>query len=140
MKITDFSDGNNEGDEVTFDINADGILNVNAKDKATSREQAMQILPSSGLADEEIDEMIKDAEKHASDDAKRKDSVEASNLADSAVYSGEKFIQENGENISDDQKSSIQAEIDNVKSALSGPPEALQLAVDRLDRREPGVP
>ena len=120
--------------EVTFDINADGILHVSAKDKATSREQAMQILPSSGLADDEIDEMIKQAEKHASDDAKRKESVEAANMADSAVYSGEKFIQENGDKISEAQKSSIQAEIDNVKSAMSGSPEALQPAVDRLQQ------
>jgi len=120
--------------EVTFDINADGILNVSAKDKATSREQAMQILPSSGLEDDEIDEMIKEAEKHASDDAKRKESVEASNMADSAVYSGEKFIQENAEKISDAQKSAIQAEIDNVKSAMPGSQEALKSAVDRLQQ------
>ncbi|HUS94656.1 MAG TPA: molecular chaperone DnaK [Patescibacteria group bacterium] len=118
--------------EVTFDINADGILNVNAKDKATSREQAMQILPSSGLADAEIDEMIKEAEQHASDDAKRKQAVEASNMADSAIYSGEKFIQENGDKITDTQKSVIQAEIDQVKSALTGSPEALEGAVNRL--------
>ncbi len=120
--------------EVTFDINADGILNVNAKDKATSREQAMQILPSSGLADAEIDEMIKEAERHASEDAKRKQAVEASNMADSAIYSGEKFIQENSDKITDTQKSAIQAEIDQVKSALSGSPEALDGAVNRLQQ------
>ena len=120
--------------EVSFDINADGILNVNAKDKATSREQKMQILPSSGLSDDEIDGMIKEAEQHASEDAQRKAEAEATNLADSAVYSGEKFIQDNSDKLSDQQKSSIQAEIDNVKNAMSGPSEAVQPAVDRLQQ------
>lgn len=120
--------------EVSFDINADGILNVNAKDKATSREQKMQILPSSGLSDDEIDGMIKEAEQHASEDAQRKAEAEATNLADSAVYSGEKFIQDNSDKLSDQQKSSIQAEIDNVKTAMSGPSEAVQPAVDRLQQ------
>ncbi len=78
--------------EVTFDINADGILHVNARDKATGREQAMQIIPSSGLTDSEIDNMVTDAEKHAAEDSKRKESVEAGNMADSAVYSAEKFL------------------------------------------------
>jgi molecular chaperone DnaK len=120
--------------EVTFDINADGIMNVNAKDKATGREQAMQILPSSGLTDSEIDEMILQAERHASDDAARKEGVEASNLADSAVYSAEKFIGDNAERLSNEQKSSIQAEIDTVKSAMGGKPDAIRSAVDRLQQ------
>jgi molecular chaperone DnaK len=120
--------------EVTFDINADGILNVNARDKATGREQAMQILPSSGLADEEIDRMIDEAEQHASEDATRKSAVEAQNLADSAVYSAEKFIQENADKLTDAQKSSIQAEIASVKEAMGSSPETLQPAVDRLQK------
>jgi molecular chaperone DnaK len=120
--------------EVSFDINADGILNVHAQDKATSREQKMQILPSSGLSDDEIDGMIKEAEQHASEDAQRKAKAEATNLADSAVYSGEKFIQDNSDKLSDQQKSSIQAEIDNVKTAMSGSSEAVQPAVDRLQQ------
>jgi molecular chaperone DnaK len=120
--------------EVAFDINADGILNVSAKDKATGREQAMQILPSSGLADSEIDQMIKDAEQYGADDAKRKESVEAQNLADSAVYSAEKFLQDNGDNISEAQKNSIQAEVDGVKSVADGTPEAVQAAVTRLQQ------
>ncbi len=120
--------------EVTFDINADGILNVNAKDKATGREQAMQILPSSGLSDQEIDRMIHEAEQHASEDASRKSAVEVQNLADSAVYSAEKFIQENGDKLSDAQKSSIQAEIASVKEAMGSSPETLQRAVDRLQQ------
>lgn len=120
--------------EVTFDINADGILNVNAKDKATGREQAMQILPSSGLSDDEIDQMVHEAEQHASEDATRKSAVEAQNLADSAVYSAEKFIQENADKLSDAQKSSIQAEIASVKEAMGSSPETLQPAVDRLQQ------
>lgn len=120
--------------EVTFDINADGILNVSAKDKATGREQAMQILPSSGLSDEEIEHMVTEAKEHASADAERKAAVEASNLADSAVYSGEKFLQDNGDKLTDAQKSSIQAEIDAVKAAAEGTPDAIQAAVNRLQQ------
>jgi molecular chaperone DnaK len=120
--------------EVTFDINADGILHVSAQDKATGREQAMQILPSSGLSDEEIDEMVTSAEQHASEDAERKASVEASNLADSAIYSAEKFIEENNDKLSDAQKSSIQAEIDGLKSAIDSSPDMIKSAVDRLQQ------
>lgn len=104
--------------EVTFDINADGILNVTAKDKATGREQAMQIMPSSGLQDSEIEQMVKDAEKFAADDAKRKESVEARNSADTAVYSAEKFINENGDKIPEDKKAAIHSQISAVKGAL----------------------
>jgi molecular chaperone DnaK len=120
--------------EVTFDINADGILHVNAKDKATGREQAMQILPSSGLTDDEIETMVQDAEKHATDDAQRREEIELRNLADSAVYSGEKFLQDNGDKLSDAQKDSVQAEIDSVKQAMDGTPETVKVAVDRLQQ------
>ena len=106
--------------EVTFDINADGILNVNAKDKATGREQAMQIIPSSGLSDSEIDRMVDEAEKHAADDTTRKDSVEARNMADSAVYSAEKFLSENGDKLPEASKASVQSQIDATKAALGG--------------------
>ena len=106
--------------EVTFDINADGILHVNARDKATGREQAMQIIPSSGLTDSEIDGMVSDAEKHAAEDSKRKESVETVNLADSAVYSAEKFLNENGDKLPEATKASIQSQIDATKSALEG--------------------
>jgi molecular chaperone DnaK len=118
--------------EVTFDINADGILHVNAQDKATGREQAMQILPSSGLSDNEIDQMVSEAEKHASEDALKKATVEATNLADSAVYSAEKFIEDNDDKLSDAQKSSIQAEVESVKTAAGSSPESIKSAVDRL--------
>lgn len=106
--------------EVTFDINADGILNVTAKDKATGREQAMQIMPSSGLQDEEIDRMVKEAEQFSADDARRKEDVETRNQADSAVYSAEKFLADNGDKLPEDKKAAIQTQVDALKSALEG--------------------
>jgi molecular chaperone DnaK len=119
--------------EVTFDINADGILNVNAKDKATGREQAMQIIPSSGLSDNEIDQMVKDAEQHAAEDEQRRQEVESRNTADSAVYSAQKFISENGDNIPETQKAAMQSQIEAVQSALEGgDAAAIQAAVTQL--------
>ncbi len=119
--------------EVTFDINADGILHVNARDKATGREQAMQIIPSSGLTDSEIDQMVEDAEKHAAEDRQRKESVEAVNVADSAVYSAEKFLSENGDKLPEATKSSVQSQIDATKSALeSGDVEAIKSTSGQL--------
>jgi molecular chaperone DnaK len=106
--------------EVTFDINADGILHVNARDKATGREQAMQIIPSSGLTDSEINNMVSEAEKHAAEDSRRKESVEAVNMADSAVYSAEKFLSDNGDKLPEASKASVQSQIDATKSALEG--------------------
>ena len=121
--------------EVTFDINADGILNVGAKDKATGREQAMQIIPSSGLSDSEIDEMVSSAEKHAQEDADRKAAVEARNTADSTVYSAEKFLADNGENIPEALKEQIQTEADAVKAALEGDDTAtMNAAVEKLQQ------
>jgi molecular chaperone DnaK len=119
--------------EVTFDINADGILHVNARDKATGREQAMQIIPSSGLTDSEIDQMVEDAEKHAAEDRQRKESVEAVNVADSAVYSAEKFLSDNGDKLPEATKSSVQSQIDATKSALeSGDVEAIKSTSGQL--------
>lgn len=119
--------------EVTFDINADGILNVTARDKATGREQAMQIIPSSGLSDEEIEQMVKDAEQHAAEDARRKESVEARNMADAAVYSAEKFLSENRDKLPEDKQAAVQSQIDAVREALaSDNNSAVQAAVERL--------
>ena len=106
--------------EVTFDINADGILNVTAADKATGKQQAMQIIPSSGLADSEIEKMVQDAEAHAAEDAERRQQVEAQNKADSAVYSAEKFLSDNGEQIPEASKAAIQSQVDAVKEILQG--------------------
>jgi molecular chaperone DnaK len=118
--------------EVTFDINADGILHVNARDKATGRSQKMEIIPSSGLNDNEIENMVKEAERHASEDAERKAAVEASNMADSAVYSAEKFVRDNGDNIPEAQKQAILKEAEAVKAAAGSSADNLKAAVDRL--------
>ncbi len=106
--------------EVTFDIDANGILNVSAKDKATGREQSMQIIPSSGLADAEVEQMVRDAEKYSEQDRKRKEEVEARNMADNAVYSAEKFLQEQGDKVPPDMRSEAEAKIEALKSALQG--------------------
>ena len=120
--------------EVTFDINADGILNVNAKDKATGREQEMQIIPSSGLSDKEIEQMVSEAEQHATEDRDRKAAVEAHNLADAAVYSAEKFLRENGESIPEPNKTSIASQIGLVRSALeSGETQAIVAETEKLN-------
>ncbi len=119
--------------EVTFDIDANGILNVSAKDKATGREQAMQIVASGGLSESEIDQMVKDAEKHASDDLKQKEAVEAHNAADTAVYSAEKFLTDNSENLPEANKAAIQSQIDATKAALeSGDSSAMVEASTQL--------
>ncbi len=104
--------------EVTFDIDADGILNVSAQDKATGREQSMQIMPSSGLKDSEIDNMVKDAERFAEEDRKRKEEVELRNRADSTAYSAEKLLHEQGDKVPDDTKSDIEGKISALRSAL----------------------
>jgi len=121
--------------EVTFDIDANGILHVSARDKATNRQQSMQIIPSSGLAKDEIDRMVRDAESHAADDTKRKQEVEARNIADSAVYGAEKFLHDNGDKIPETNRAAIQAEIDAVKSAMgSGDPAGMTAAAERLQQ------
>jgi molecular chaperone DnaK len=104
--------------EVTFDIDANGILHVTAQDKATGKEQRMQIMPSSGLSDSEIEGMVKDAERHQEEDARRKSHIEARNHADTLVFAAEKTLREQGEHISSDLKSEIEGKIEAVKKAL----------------------
>ena len=104
--------------EVTFDIDANGIVNVSAKDKATGKEQQIRIQASGGLSDADIDQMVQDAEEHAADDQKRKELVEARNGADSLVYSTEKTLAEYGDQITEDDRSQIQADLEALKSAL----------------------
>ncbi len=106
--------------EVTFDIDANGIVNVSAKDKATNKEQSIQITASSGLSQEEIDDLIKDAEMHAEDDHKKKELVEARNTADSLIYSTEKSIQDLGDKVDDDTKSKVEDAIAALKKAMEG--------------------
>ncbi len=121
--------------EVTFDIDANGILNVSARDKATNRQQAMQIIPSSGLAKDEIERMVHDAESHAADDTKRKQEVESRNVADSTVYGAEKFLRDNGDNIPETNRAAVQTEIDAAKSAISsGDSAGMMAAAERLQQ------
>ncbi len=104
--------------EVTFDIDRDGILHVSAKDKATGREQSIKITASSGLAKDQVDQMVKDAERHAEEDRKRKADIEARNRADNAHYQVQKFVQDNGDKLPDADKRTLQEQMDELKAAL----------------------
>jgi molecular chaperone DnaK len=104
--------------EVTFDIDANGIVHVSAKDQGTGKEQSMTISGGSALSKDDIDRMVKDAEKYAEEDAKRRETVETRNQADTLVYSTEKFLSENGEKLSDDLKTEVQADVDALKKLL----------------------
>jgi molecular chaperone DnaK len=106
--------------EVTFDIDANGILNVSAQDKATGREQSMQIIPSSGLSDEEVEGMVQDAEKHRAEDKTRKEEAEARNLADNAVYSADKFLREQGDKVPAGLRSEAEDKVKGLKKAMEG--------------------
>ena len=106
--------------EVTFDIDANGIVHVSAKDMATGNEQNVSITASTNLTDEEIDKAVKDAEAHASEDKKRKEEIETRNNAESLVYNCEQTIEKLGDKISSEEKSKAKAEIDKVKKALEG--------------------
>jgi molecular chaperone DnaK len=106
--------------EVTFDIDADGILHVTAQDKATGREQSMRIVPSSGLSDSEIERMVQQAEQHREKDRQRQETVQARNTADSAVYSAEKLLREQGDKIPEENKTQVEAKIEALKKALEG--------------------
>ncbi len=106
--------------EVTFDIDANGIVHVSAKDRGTGREQSMTITGGSALSKEDIDKMVHDAEQYAEEDRKRKEAVELRNQADSTVYSTEKFLSENADKIPDDVKTEVETDIADVKKALEG--------------------
>ncbi|MEH6496076.1 MAG: molecular chaperone DnaK [Pseudomonas marincola] len=101
--------------EVTFDIDANGIVNVSAKDKGTGKEQKIQIQASSGLSDDDIDRMVKEAEEHAAEDKEKKEKIEVQNQADSAIHTTEKTLSEVGDNVGDDIKGPVQAAIDELK-------------------------
>ncbi len=121
--------------EVTFDIDADGILTVSAKDKGTNREQHITITGRSGLADDEVDRLMKEAEEHAEEDRKRKESVDARNSAESAAFQAEKILSEHGDKVEEDVKSEVQSHIDAVKDLLkdeNADPEQLVSATTEL--------
>ena len=106
--------------EVAFDIDANGIVNVSAKDMGTNKEQKIRIESSSGLTDQEIDQMVKDAESHSVEDEKKKEEIETRNNADSLVYSTEKSLNEYGDKVSEEDRNAIQQAIDTLKESLKG--------------------
>ena len=121
--------------EVTFDIDANGIVHVSAKDLGTGKEQSIKITASSGLAEDEIKQMVKDAEAHATEDKKRKETVEARNQLDSLIYSTEKSLKEYGGELEAGVRENIEAALQKAKSALeSQDAQALRSAVDELNR------
>jgi molecular chaperone DnaK len=119
--------------EVTFDIDANGIVHVSAKDKGTNKEQSMTITGGSSLPKEDIERMVREAEENAADDKKRREVAEERNQAEQLVYSVEKILKENDEKLPEDVKSEVQADVDALKSALVGEDEeALKKAVEAL--------
>ncbi len=106
--------------EVTFDIDANGIVNVSAKDKATNKEQQIRIQASGGLSDKDIEKMVREAEANAAEDKKRKEQVEAKNQADGLLYNTEKSLSEHGDKIPASDKATIQGDVDALKEALKG--------------------
>ncbi len=119
--------------EVTFDIDANGIVHVNAKDLGTGKEQSIKITASSGLSEAEIEKLVKEAEMHAEEDKRRKELIEARNHADSLVYSVEKNIKEFGDKVDTAEKSKIEEAIEKVKKALEGDDlDAIKKAQDDL--------
>jgi molecular chaperone DnaK len=119
--------------EVTFDIDANGILNVSAKDLGTNKEQKITITSSSGLGKEEVEKMTKEAELHSEEDRRYKEEVEVKNRADAMVYSTEKLLKENREKISEGDAKNIEAAIEEAKKAIqSGDTSQITAAVDRL--------
>jgi molecular chaperone DnaK len=106
--------------EVTFDIDANGIVNVTAKDKATNKEQQIRIQASGGLSEADIDKMVKDAESHAAEDKKRRALVDAKNQADALVHSTEKALSEHGDKVGQEERTTIENAIASVKEAVKG--------------------
>jgi molecular chaperone DnaK len=120
--------------EVSFDIDASGILHVSAKDLGTGKEQKITITASSGLSKDEVDKMVKDASAHEADDKKRRESVEIRNQADNAAYATEKFIKESGDKMSADAKTKIEATLGKLRETLKGSDtDAIKSAMDSLN-------
>lgn len=119
--------------EVTFDIDANGILKVTAKDKATDKSQEITISGSTALSDEEVDRMVKDAESHAEEDKKRKDEIEVRNQVDSLAYSTEQTVRDLGDKVPEDQKKAVEEAVAEAKTALDGTDiEAIKKAGEKL--------
>ena len=119
--------------EVTFDIDANGIVHVSAKDMATQKEQSIKITASSGLSKEEVEQLVKEAEAHTEEDKKRRETVEVRNQADSLIYGTEKNLKEHGEKIPEEEKTTIQEAITGMKTAMEGDDvEAMKAAMQTL--------
>jgi molecular chaperone DnaK len=120
--------------EVTFDIDANGIINVAAQDKGTGKEQKIEIKSGSGLSDEEIQSMVSDAEAHADEDAKQRELAETRNLAENAAYQAEKAVDEAGDKVDDASKEDVRAAVKDVRESLeSGSKEELDSKLERLN-------
>src|SRR4051812_23540580 len=123
--------------EVTFDIDANGIVHVSAKDKGTGKEQSMTITGGSSLAKDDIERMVREAEEHAADDKKRRESAETRNQAETLSYSIDKLIKDNDDKLPDDVKSEVQADVDALKAALGGDDDdAVKTAFDKLTQSQ----
>jgi len=106
--------------EVTFDIDANGIVNVSAKDRATNKEQSITITGQSSLSRDQIDQMVRDAESHADEDRRRREEADVRNRADTLVYQTEKILREQGDKVSDEERSAVEASLAELKEALNG--------------------
>jgi molecular chaperone DnaK len=123
--------------EVTFDIDANGILNVSAKDRGTGKEQKITITSSSGLDKKEVEKLVKDAESHSSEDKKRREAIEAKNGLDALVYSTEKLVEESGDKVPDSEKEAVRTAVAEAKKVLetrAGDAEALKKAAQDLQK------
>ncbi|MFW6157954.1 MAG: molecular chaperone DnaK [Planctomycetota bacterium] len=121
--------------EVTFDIDANGILNVSARDKGTGKEQSIKITSSSGLSEEEVEQMAREAEEHAEEDRKKRELVETKNKGEQLVYNTEKMLKEHGDKLSDSDKQDIETELESLTKATEGDDkEAIESAMERLSQ------
>ncbi|MEC9343110.1 MAG: Hsp70 family protein, partial [Pseudomonadota bacterium] len=119
--------------EVTFDIDANGIVNVSAKDKGTGKEQQISIKASGGLSDEEIENMVKDAESHAEEDKKKREAVEAKNQAEALIHSAEKSLAEHGDKVSEEDKAAIEQAVTDLKASVeAGEPDDIKAKSEAL--------
>jgi molecular chaperone DnaK len=123
--------------EVTFDIDANGIVHVSAKDKGTGKEQSMMITGGSSLSKDDIERMVREAEEHAAEDKERRATAETRNTAEQLAYSTDKLIKDNADKLPDDVKSDVQADVDALKSALAGDDEAaVKTAFEKLSESQ----
>jgi molecular chaperone DnaK len=123
--------------EVTFDIDANGIVHVSAKDKGTGKEQSMTITGGSSLSKDDIDRMVREAEEHAAEDKARREAAEVRNQAETLAYSIDKLISENDDKLPEDVKTEVKADVDALKTALAGDDdEAVKTAFEKLNQSQ----